>query len=43
MKNTPKIHDAISACDSPPLAPTDRMMATGPVIANSQPMKPCEA
>jgi hypothetical protein len=43
MKKTPKIHDANSAGDRPPLVPTDKMIATGPVAANTNPMKPFAA
>ena len=43
MKKTPKIHEAISASARPPFEPTVRMMATGAVAANSQPMNPFEA
>ena len=43
MKKTPKIQEAISASDSPPLEPTVRMMATGAVTENSQPINPFEA
>ena len=42
MKKTPKIQDAISASGRPPLEPTVRMMATGAVTENSQPMNPFE-
>ena len=43
MKNTPKTHEASSASDSPPRVPTDRMMASGAVTENTQPMKPLAA
>ena len=43
MKNTPKIHDASWASLRPPRVPTDRMMATGAVAENTQPMNPFAA
>jgi hypothetical protein len=43
MKNTAKSQEAISPSDRLPLEPTERMMATGAVAANSQPMKPFDA
>jgi hypothetical protein len=43
MKKTPKIHEAISASESPPREPAVRMIARGAVAANSQPMNPFEA
>src|SRR5690242_14202072 len=43
MKKTPKIQEAISPSESPPLVPTARMIATGAVTAKSQPMKPLDA
>ena len=43
MKKTPKIHDASSASLRPPCVPTDRMIATGAVAENTQPMKPFAA
>ena len=43
MKKTPKIQEARSASLNPPRVPTDRMIATGAVAANTQPMKPLAA
>ncbi len=43
MKNTPNSHEASSASLRPPRVPTDRMIATGAVAENTQPMKPLAA
>ena len=42
-KKAPNSQDASCASLKPPCVPTDRMMATGAVAANSQPMKPLAA
>ena len=42
-KKTPNIHDASSDSDSLPRVPTDKMIATGAVAANTNPMKPLAA
>jgi len=42
-KKAPKIQELSCATESPPRAPTARMIATGAVAAKIQPMKPLAA
>jgi hypothetical protein len=42
-QKTPNTQDANSAFDRPPPVPTDRMMASGPEAAKTNPTKPLAA